>query len=129
MKHQPDLAKLLLRLSLGGMLLLHGISKLQNGVGGIVAMTSNAGLPGFIGYGVFVGEIIAPLMIMVGLYSRIGGVLAAVNMLFAIGLAHSAEILALGKHGGWAIELQMFYLMTAICVALLGSGRMAIKPD
>ncbi len=129
MHKQVDIAKLLLRVSLGIMLLLHGISKLQNGVGGIVGMVSGAGLPGILGYGVIVGEVIAPLMLIAGIYSRIGGWLAAVNMLFAIALAHSADIFTLGKGGGWAIELQMFYLVSAICVGLLGSGRMAVKPD
>ncbi|MFT5574765.1 MAG: putative oxidoreductase [Bermanella sp.] len=129
MQNRVDIAKLLLRVSLGLMLLLHGLSKLQNGVAGIVGMVSSAGLPGILGYGVIVGEVIAPLMILVGVYSRIGGWLAAMNMLFAIALAHSTEIFSLGNHGGWAIELQMFYLVTAVCVGLLGSGRMAVKPD
>lgn len=129
MPHQPDVAKLLLRLGLGGMLLLHGIAKLQNGIGGVVSMASNAGLPGVVGYGVVAGEVIAPLMLIIGFYSRVGGVLAAVNMVFAIMLVHTNEILALTQSGGWAIELQMFYLLTAVSVALLGSGKYAYKPD
>lgn len=129
MQNRIDIAKLLLRVGLGLMLLLHGVSKLQNGVGGIVDMVSSAGLPGVLGYGVIVGEVIAPLMLIAGLYSRYGGWLAAANMLFAIALAHSGEILSLSQNGGWAIELQAFYLLTAICVGLLGSGRIAVKPD
>lgn len=129
MQNRVDIAKLLLRVTLGVLLLLHGLAKLQNGVGGIVDMVSSAGLPGIIGYGVIVGEVIAPLMILAGVYSRIGGWLAAVNMLFAIVLVHSAEIFTLTQNGGWAIELQMFYLSSAVCVGLLGSGRLAVKPD
>ncbi|HCS27750.1 MAG TPA: GntR family transcriptional regulator [Spongiibacteraceae bacterium] len=129
MQNRVDIAKLLLRVTLGVLLLLHGLAKLQNGVGGIVGMVSSAGLPGIIGYGVIVGEVIAPLMILAGVYSRIGGWLAAVNMLFAIALVHSAEIFTLTQNGGWAIELQMFYLSSAVCVGLLGSGRLAVKPD
>ena len=129
MQNRVDIAKLLLRVTLGVLLLLHGLAKLQNGVGGIVGMVSSAGLPGIIGYGVIVGEVIAPLMILAGVYSRIGGWLAAVNMLFAIVLVHSAEIFTLTQNGGWAIELQMFYLSSAVCVGLLGSGRLAVKPD
>mgnify|MGYP000400940377 CR=1 FL=1 len=129
MQNRVDIAKLLLRLGLGLMLLLHGVAKLQNGVGGIVGMVSSAGLPGILGYGVIVGEVIAPLMIIAGVYCRIGGWLAAVNMLFAIGLVHSAEIFTLTQNGGWGIELQAFYLIVAVCIGLLGSGRMAVRPD
>lgn len=129
MQNRVDLAKLILRLGLGFMLLLHGLSKLQNGVGGIVGMVADTGLPGFLGYGVFVGEVIAPLMLIVGVYSRIGGWLAAVNMVFALALVHSQEIFALTSNGGWAIELQALFLLTGVCVGLLGSGKYAFRPD
>ena len=50
-----------------------------------------------------------------------------VNMLFAIGLAHMKDIFLLTKTGGWAIELQAFFLFTALAVALIGPGRYAIN--
>jgi putative oxidoreductase len=50
-------------------------------------------------------------------------------MLFAILLAHSAELLSLNEQGGWALELQGFILFSALAIALLGSGRFAVKPD
>ena len=53
----------------------------------------------------------------------------AVNMLFAIVLAHTGDFFSLSEHGGWMIELQMFYLLSALAVMFLGSGRLAIKPD
>ena len=52
-------------------------------------------------------------MIIVGLYSRIGGLLIAINMLFAIALVHTGDLLALTDHGGWRLELQAFYLFGA----------------
>ena len=55
-----SIAKLLLRLALGGAILLHGIAKLTGGIGGIAGMVSAAGLPSFLAYGVYVGEVIAP---------------------------------------------------------------------
>ncbi len=33
------------------------------------------------------------------------------------------------QHGGWRLELQAFYLLGALAVVLMGSGRFAIKPD
>jgi len=125
------LGKLVVRLTVGILMLFHGASKLMN-PGSIDFISSNltgAGLPGAIAYGVYVGEIIAPLMIIVGLYSRIGGLLIAINMLFAIALVHTGDLLSLTDHGGWRLELQAFYLFGAIAVIFLGSGRLAVKPD
>ncbi len=123
----PDIGKLILRVSLGGMMLLHGIAKLQHGMGWIGDSLARHGLPEFIAYGVFIGEIAAPIMVIIGLYTRVGAGLMVINMLFAIFLAHSNEIMALGRHGGWAIELQAFYLFTALALCFLGAGRFALK--
>ena len=123
--------KLVIRLTLGILILFHGIGKLLNpeSLGFIRSMLEGADLPAALAYGVYVGEVIAPLMIILGIYCRLGGLLVVVNMLFAIWLAHTADIFTLSEHGGWALELQGFYLFTAIALVFLGSGRYAIKPD
>lgn len=121
--HNPDIGKLILRLTLGILMLFHGVAKLSSGVAGIKGMLAGVGLPEFIAYGVFVGEIIAPLMLMIGFYSRVGAALIIVNMLFAIGLAHTGDIFALTGHGGWALELQAFFMLNAVALIFLGPGR------
>ncbi|QDH69570.1 DoxX family protein [Marilutibacter alkalisoli] len=120
---QHDIGKLILRLALGLLVLLHGIAKLKGGMGGIVGMVESHGLPGFIGYGVLIGEVLGPLMLIVGYHARIGAVLVAVNMLFAIGLAHMGELGRFNNQGGWALELQGMFLFSAIALALFGPGR------
>ena len=122
-----SIGKLILRLTLGALILMHGIPKLMGGVGGLSGMITSAGLPAFIAYGVYIGEVIAPILVLLGWYSRIGAALIAINMLFAIGLAHAGEIFTIGKTGGWAIELQGMFLFTAIAVALIGPGRYSIN--
>ena len=126
-----DSGKLILRLTVGVLMLLHGIAKATNpeGLGGISGMLVAKGLPGFIAYGAYVGEILAPLLIILGIFTRIGGLLVVVNMIFAIGLAHAADLLTLGKQGGWALELQGFYLFCGLALYFLGSGKYAVKPD
>lgn len=119
--------KLILRLTLGGLILLHGVAKLMGGVSGLSGMVTGAGLPTVLTYGVYVGEVIAPILVLVGWYSRIGAALIAINMLFAIGLAHRAELFALGQSGGWALELQGMFLFTAVALALIGPGRFSIN--
>jgi len=121
--NNQDLAKLLLRLGLGVLVLMHGIAKVINGVGSIKAMLASNHLPAFLAYGVYVGEVVAPVMILLGYYTRLGAGLIAVNMLFAFGLAHMGQLYQLGKTGGWALELQGMYLICAIALALLGPGR------
>ena len=126
------LGKLILRLALGILLLFHGVSKLMNPAGAIKyvsAQLTAAGLPEFLAYGVFVGEVLAPVLIILGLYARIGGLIAVINMVFAVLLAHSTQLLTLSKTGGWTLELQAFYLFTGLALFFLGSGKMAVKPD
>lgn len=119
--------KLILRLALGTLILLHGIAKLMGGVGGLSGMVTAAGLPAFVTYGVYVGEVVAPILVLLGWYSRIGAALIAINMLFAIALAHRADLFVIGKMGGWALELQGMFLFTAIALALMGPGRFSLN--
>ncbi len=122
-----DIGKLILRLVLGISVLLHGIAKLTGGIGFITSVVAKAGLPSFVAYGVYLGEVIAPLLVILGWYSRAGAVLIALNMVFAIALVHSGQLFALGQTGGWALELQGMFLFTAVAVALLGPGRFSLN--
>jgi putative oxidoreductase len=122
-----SMGKLVLRVTLGGLILLHGVAKLMGGVSGLSGMVTAAGLPSFLTYGVYLGEVIAPILVLLGWYSRIGAALIAVNMAFAIGLAHRTELFALGQSGGWALELQGMFLFTAVALALMGPGRYSIN--
>jgi len=122
-----DSGKLVLRLILGALILLHGIAKLKNGLGPIEGMLVAHGLPAFLAYGSLVGEVVAPLMVLAGFHARIGAAVIAVNMLFAFGLAHMAQLAQLNEQGGWAMELQGMFLFSAIAIVLLGPGRYSIN--
>jgi putative oxidoreductase len=124
---REDVGKLVLRLTVGVLMLLHGLAKISGGVSGIGGMLQSAGLPAALAYGAYVGEVLAPLLVIIGFYARIGALLMVVNMLFAIGLVHMKDILVLTKTGGWGIELQAFFLFSALAVALIGPGRYAIN--
>ena len=123
--------KLVVRLTVGILMLFHGVSKILHpgSVEFIGGKLGEAGLPALLAYGVYVGEIVAPLMILLGVLSRVGGLIIVINMLFAILLVHTGDILALTEHGGWRLELQAFYLFGALAIVFLGSGRYAIRPD
>ena len=123
--------KLILRLTVGGLMLFHGVNKLLNpgSVGFISGRLTEAGLPSLLAYGVYLGEIVAPLMIIAGVLTRVGGLVVTVNMLFAVLLVHTGDFLSLTEHGGWRLELQGFYFFGGLALMFLGSGKLAVKPD
>lgn len=127
MLDNADLGKLIIRLTLGGLMLFHGIAKLLNGIGFIEGELASHGLPTVLAYGVYVGELIGPLMVVLGYQARIGALLIAFNMLVAIALVHGHQLMSLGGNGGWALELQGFFLFTAIAVLFLGPGKYKLK--
>ena len=118
-----DLGKLILRVVLAVLLLFHGFSKIGGGVGFIEGMLVKAGLPAVFAYLVYVGEVLAPLLILVGVFTRLAAAVVAVNMVVALLLVHTAEFFTMSKTGGWALELQGMYLGSAIALIFLGAGR------
>ncbi|WP_066735372.1 DoxX family protein [Cupriavidus sp. D384] len=121
-----DLGKAILRIVLGVLILLHGISKLMAGPGFVTQVVTQAGLPAALAYGVYIGEIVAPILLIIGLWSRLAGLIVVVNMLFAFGLVHTKQLGEMAPTGGWALELQAMYLAAALAVALLGAGRFSV---
>jgi putative oxidoreductase len=121
-----DFAKLLLRLVLGLLMIAHGIGKARGGIDAIVDMVVAHHMPAFVAYFVYIGEIVAPAFLIVGLFTRAAAVIVVISMLFAVGLAHTGDLFSMSEGGGYALELQAFYLVTAIVVALLGAGRYSI---
>lgn len=119
--------KFILRVVLGVIVLLHGIGKLQGGIAPIAGMVTANGLPAWVAYGVYAGEVIGPLLLIVGFYARIGAALIAINMLFALFLAHRGEVFALTANGTWAIETQALMLFAAISLVLMGPGKPSIN--
>jgi putative oxidoreductase len=126
MTRSDDIGKLVLRLALGVLILLHGIAKLRSGVGGVSGLLASHGLPGALAYLAYVGEVVGPVLVIVGFYTRPGAGLIAINMLVAIWLAHLGDLTNLGPAGGWALELQGMFLFSALAIAFLGAGRISL---
>ena len=124
---QDDLGKLVLRVTVGGLLLLHGMHKLLNGIEPIKAMVAAHNIPEAVAYGVYLGEIVGPILVILGLFSRVGGALIVANMAMAVALAGMDRLLALNPvSGGYALELEAFFLLCGLGVMLLGAGRYSI---
>ena len=121
-----DVGKLLLRLALGVLVLLHGLAKIGSGPGDIAGLVEKAGLPGSFAYAVYIGEVVAPIALIVGVWTRLAALVVAVNMAVAVALVHMGELLSRSEGGGWALELQGMFLFTALAIALIGPGRYAL---
>ena len=121
-----DLGKLILRIAVGGLILFHGLWKLQNGIGFVQDVVSRHNLPAFVAYGVYAGEILAPALVIIGLVSRPAALIIAFDMTVAILLGRSADITRTAAGGAWAIEVEMFFFLGALAVACLGAGRFAL---
>ena len=103
-----DLGLLLLRLTVGGLMLFHGVHKLIYGVSAIEGMLAGMGLPGFIAYFSLAAELLA-------------------SMAVAILMAHLSVIFSVDPMtGGWAIELPMLYLLGAAVLCFTGGGKYAL---
>ncbi|MGM0533930.1 MAG: DoxX family protein [Campylobacterota bacterium] len=126
---QADIGKFLLRFGVGFMMLFHGYAKITGGVGGIQGMLESAGLPGFMAYGVYLGEVVAPLFLILGLYTRISAAVLIFTMFTAIYLAHGDELFAVTKHGALALEVVYFYIISSLAIIFLGSGKYSIDKE
>jgi putative oxidoreductase len=121
-----DAGLLILRLVLGILILIHGLTKLPPPSSFVVGALGNVGLPAFLAYGVYIGEILGPVLIIVGVWTRLGALLIAVNMVVAVTLAHPPDFFALSGSGGYVQELQAMYFFTAVALVLLGAGSYSV---
>lgn len=125
-----DLGLLILRLSVGLLMLPHGIHKLLNSgaLGYIQSLLEAKGLPAFISYGVFVGEIVAPLLIVIGFRTRISALVLAATGLMILFLGYD-NLFALTQYGGWVAELAGLFLFGALSLAFTGGGKYALSTN
>lgn len=121
------LALLIQRVLVAFLLLFHGIANLTSGYTFIKSVFEGYGMPEFFAYGAFIGEIVAPLLIIAGFRTRLASLVLVFNMLVATLLAHAGDIFALNQYGGWAIELQLFYLFGGLAVFFSGAGSYAFS--
>lgn len=123
-----NLAKLILRATVGGLMIFHGVYKLINGHDFIRSKLIDSGLPEFLTYGVPVGEILAPALIILGYKTRLSALVVAFTMVMSIFLVFSDKLFSLNQNGGIAYELNLFFLMASIAIYFQGPGQYALSP-
>lgn len=122
-----NLGLLLLRLTIGGLMLFHGVHKAIHGVSFIEGMLEGIGLPGWIAYGAILGELVSSLMIIFGVWTRVAAVIFSGTMVVAILMAHTSQLCSIDPMtGGWVPELPALFLMGGIVLFFTGGGKYAI---
>ena len=121
-----DLARLILRVGFGVLIMFHGMYKVRYGVGDIQKALLATGLPPVLSYGVFVGELVAPALMILGAFTRPAAVVLAGTMVFAMYLMYADHFGVLTANGGWGVELPCVYFLAATAVALMGPGRFSV---
>ena len=123
---REDMGKLVLRLAVGVLIILHGIAKMRHGLGDVVPALARIGVPAAVGWLVLVGEVLAPAMIIVGLWTRPAAWVLAATMAVALVLGHPKELFVMTDHGGLLLEVQWMFFLGAVAVALLGAGDFSL---
>ncbi|MFD2914635.1 DoxX family protein [Psychroserpens luteus] len=118
-KNFTDLALLLLRLGFGGFMLTHGIPKLSK-------LSNAAEFPDPLGIGglpslilCLIGEVLAPILIIIGFKTKWAAIPAAITMLVAAFVVHAKDDLSTKEHA-------LLFCIAFVVIFLAGPGKMSI---
>ena len=126
--NRDDIGKLILRLMVAVLMGFHGVSKLRNGIGWMAGPLHAHHLPMFAGYGVYIAEVVVPVLLILGIFTRPAASVIVFEMIMALVLVVQGRAFELQRQGGGlGAELQFLYLFSALAIAFLGSGRFAIS--
>ena len=120
-----DRGKFFLRIAVAGIILFHGWFKLTHGVGWIQGMLGGMG---FLAYGTYLAELVAPLFILVGFRTRLAALAIVIDMLVAVLLVLRTSLFTVKEMGGgWAIEVEAMILLCALALFYTGAGKYALS--
>ena len=118
-KNFNDLALLLLRLGFGGLMLTHGIPKLSR-------LSDPSGFPDPLGFGpmftlilALIGEVLAPVLIIIGLKTKLATIPSIITMAVAAFIVHASDPIG-------TKEKALLYLFAFIIIFLTGPGSFSI---
>ncbi|TNF21608.1 MAG: DoxX family protein [Rhodobacteraceae bacterium] len=123
---ETNLGATLTRLSLGAVLLAHGLLKLLVfTVPGTVAFFASLGLPAIAAYLTIFAEVVGGVAIIAGLYTRLAAILS-LPVLIGSFWAHAGNgWLFSAEGGGW--EFPLLLVALAVAVAIQGGGAFALR--
>jgi putative oxidoreductase len=118
------LALLILRVVLGIIMLYHGWPKITD-LGGTIGAFTGMGIPAPAVAAIFstVAEFVGGLLMVVGAFTDIAGLMFTIDMLGAITFVHAKNGFSVGKGG---VEWPLLLVAAALAIALAGPGRYAM---
>jgi putative oxidoreductase len=121
MKRNIDLGLLVLRVGLSVMLLTHGIPKFMDFIGGNMSLVGDPiKLGGLItSILVLIAEVVAPVLIIIGLKTRMATIPVIATMAVAFFMIHGNDPFA-------TKEKALLYLVGFLAIALMGAGKMSM---
>ncbi|GHU86843.1 GntR family transcriptional regulator [Bacteroidia bacterium] len=122
-----DISLLVVRIVAGGLMLMHGIHKLLHGFEPIKNMLHTAKLPEYLWIGVPLGEIVAPVLLILGICCRLSATLFFGTMLMSMYLAFGWHSFALTQTGGIVAELNILYAIVSFTIMLVGKGKYSLQ--
>ncbi len=127
-KTDPNLAGIILRLGLGIAMLPHGYQKISNFGGILDILNTNYHLPIIIAALVILIEFFSPIMLLLGVFSRINALLLSIVMLGAgfYHLEHGFFMNWFGNQQGEGYEFHLVYFFAAVALACLGGGKWSL---
>jgi putative oxidoreductase len=124
------LSALILRLTLGFVILPHGYQKITNFDNVLFHLQHDYKVPGFLAVIVILVEFIAPLLLILGLFGR---VMAGLLILLMVGavimgghLEHGFFMNWFGNQKGEGFEYHILALGIGIAIVILGSGGWSV---
>lgn len=116
-----DLGLLLIRLVFGGLFFMHGFHKFRVGTAGEAEMLVSNGLPGVLINFVYVSEMLAPALIILGVYTRLSIMTVLITM---ITIFYVLPVpIELTEHGALNIESHLFFTVLPLALFFTGPGR------
>ncbi len=125
--NREDAGKLTLRLTVSGMMLFHGIHKLIYGHDFIIYLLKRDGWPSYLVYGVPVGEVAAPLLLLLGAWTRFASGMIIFTMAVSIYLFLGADAFALDQYGALKSQLNLFFIGSCSALFCMGPGKYTIS--
>jgi putative oxidoreductase len=117
-----SIGALVMRISFGGLMLTHGIPKMLEFFNGNLEIVGDP-----LGIGalvtsilVIIGEVISPLLIIIGYKVRWTAIPAIITMAVAAFMIHGADPLA-------KKEMALLYLAGFVTIALMGAGKYSVS--
>jgi putative oxidoreductase len=122
----PNYGAFITRVSLGGILLAHGLLKvLVFTVPGTVGYFASLGLPATTAYLTIFAEIAGGTAILLGLYTRLVSLLSIPVLLGALWVHAGNNWVFSAEGGGW--EFPLLLVLLAVAVAFQGNGPFALR--